>query len=182
MPQNSNNVLTKLIGDYQTFFSDLLHRMNAVGIDISGMPMSHLLYRVETIEEYIHIRDNIKPLCRKFAETQFNGRAVSVIELRDTLFLEDGFQCSVIELPAPRAVHMYPSGLESIGVVLGKKLQEFKTQYSKQLTGIKDHGEHCQPAFITFENEKTAKFYDISLKEIIKLQGYTMETFAHKPN
>lgn len=167
--------LAQLIGDYQSFFSDLLKRMKLIGIDISGMPMSHLLYRVATVTEYEYLRNNIKPLCSEFAETQFNGRAVSVLGLRDALLLEDNFQCSVIELPAPRAVHMYPSGLESIGVVLGEKLPEFKIQHSKNLTGVKDHGEHCQPAFITFDNEKTAKFYDISLKDIIKLQGYTME-------
>jgi len=48
-------------------------------------------------------------------ETQFNGRAVSILILKEPLLLEDGFTVSMIELPAPRAVHMYPSGLESIG-------------------------------------------------------------------
>ena len=43
------------------------------------------------------------------------------------------------------------------------------------LTGVKDHGEHCQPAFVTFDNEKTAKFYDISLNEIVTLQGWEIE-------
>ena len=42
------------------------------------------------------------------------------------------------------------------------------------LTGVKDHGQHCQPAFITFDNDKTAKFYDISLREIVILQGWTI--------
>ena len=179
MMQKIMTTLKELIGDYQSFFSDLLQRMKEIGIDMSGMPMSHLLYRVETTEEYVNLLDNIKPLCSEFVETQFNGRAVSILGLRDTLSLEDGFQCSVIELPAPRAVHMYPSGLESIGIIVGKKLQEFKVQNSKKLTGIKDHGEHCQPAFITFDNEKTAKFYDISLKEIIKLQGYKMKNISN---
>lgn len=173
--QKPMTTLTELIGDYQHFFSDLLRRMKNVNIDIHGMPMSHLLYRVATMAEYENIRDNIKPLCSEFVETQFNGRAVSIIGLRDPLILEDGFQCEVIELPAPRAVHMYPSGLESIGVVVGETLPEFKLKYSKALTGTKDHGEHCQPAFITFDNEKTVKFYNIALKEIVKLQGYTME-------
>lgn len=44
------------------------------------------------------------------------------------------------------------------------------------LSGIKDHGVHCQPSFITFENNKTVKFYDISLEEIVIRQGWTIAT------
>lgn len=167
--------INTLIGDYQAFFADLLHRMKAVGINIQGMPLSHLLYRTVTVPEYETLRDGLKAFCRSFVETQFNGRAVSVLVLREPLMLEDGFQASVIELPAPRAVHMYPSGLESIGVIVGKALPAFIEQHKTVLSGIKDHGEHCLPAFITFDNDKTSKFYDISLEAIVALQGWSME-------
>jgi predicted metalloenzyme YecM len=163
------------IGDYKAFFSDLLHRMKKVEINIKGLPMSHLLYRVVTLAEYEALRDNLKSFCSEFVETQFNGRAVSVLGLKKPLQLEAGFEVSVIELPAPRPVHMYPSGLESIGVIVGKSLPAFIKQHSSVLTGVKDHGEHCQPAFITFDNDKTSKFYDISLNEIIALQGWKLE-------
>ncbi len=168
-------VIEDIIGDYKTFFSDLLHRMKKIGIDISGMPMSHLLYRAVTISEYEDLRDRLKSLCSEFVETQFNGRAVSVLGLKEPLHLEEGFKVSVIELPAPRPVHMYPSGLESIGMIVGKALSAFIEQYKNILTGIKDHGEYCQPAFITFDNEKTSKFYDISLNEIVTLQGWKIQ-------
>ncbi|HEV2523783.1 MAG TPA: VOC family protein [Gammaproteobacteria bacterium] len=164
-----------IIGNYQTFFSDLLHRQKKIGIDMSGMPMSHLLYRTTTLPEYEKLRDQLKLYCKQFVETQFNTRAVSVLVLKNPLKLEDNVDVSVIELPAPREVHMYPSGLESIGVVVGKTLPEFIKKYNKVLTGVKDHGEHCQPAFITFENDKTSKFYDISLLEIVARQGWILE-------
>ncbi|MDX2165037.1 MAG: VOC family protein [Gammaproteobacteria bacterium] len=167
--------IEQLIGDYQTFFSDLLHRQKKIGIDISGMPMSHLLYRTSTLPEYEILRDQLKSFSRAFVETQFNGRAVSVFVLKDALKLEDNFEVDVIELPAPRPAHMYPSGLESIGVVVGKSLPEFIKKYSKVLTGVKDHGEHCQPAFVTFDNDKTSKFYNISLLEIVARQGWILE-------
>lgn len=166
------NHIEKIIGDYQSFFSDLLHRMKKSGISIAGLPMSHLLYRTETIPEYEKLRDELKKHCSEFVETQFNGRAVAILILKEPLQLEDGFTVEMIELPAPRAVHMYPSGLESIGVVLGKKLPAFIEQHKNILNGIKEHGQHCQPAFITFDNDKTAKFYDISLREIVILQGW----------
>lgn len=172
------NKLENLIGNYQGFFSDLLSRMKQSGIDITGMPMSHLLYRTSTLPEYEVLRDELKVLCSEFVETQFNGRAVSILILAEPIVLEDGHTVSMIELPAPRPAHMYPSGLESIGVVVGSSLPEFNEKYKSVLTGVKDRGVHCQPAFITFDNDKTSKFYDISLREIVKLQGWTIEKVA----
>lgn len=169
--------IKKIIGDYQAFFSDLLYRQKKASINITGMSMSHLLYRTTTILEYEELRDQLKFFCSKFVETQFNGRSVSVLVLKEPLVLEDGFLVSVIELPAPRPVHMYPSGLESTGVVVGKKLSQFIKQHKEVLTGIKDHGQYCQPAFITFDNKKTAKFYDIPLTEIVVLQGWKFDIF-----
>lgn len=167
--------IKNLIGDYQTFFSDLLHRMKKVSIDLNGMPLSHLLYRTTTLPEYEKLRDELKLHCSEFVETKFNGRAVSILILKEPLLLEDGFTVSMIELPAPRPAHMYPSGLESIGVIVGKSLPDFIQQHNRVLTGVKEHGIHCQPAFITFENDKTSKFYDISLREIVILQGWKIE-------
>lgn len=164
--------IKNLIGDYQAFFSDLLSRMKKVGIDITGMPMSHLLYRTVTMPEYIKLRDELKKHCSEFVETQFNGRAVAILILKEPLILEDGFTVTMIELPAPRSEHMYPSGLESIGVTVGDKLSEFIQNHDQVLTGVKEHGKHCKPAFITFDNDKTAKFYNISLREIVLLQGW----------
>src|SRR5476649_770828 len=144
------NNIEKIIGNYQEFFSDLLRRMKKSGINIDGMPLSHLLYRAATILEYEKLRDELKNYCSEFVETQFNGRAVSILILEKPLLLEDGFTVSMIELLAPRSVHMYPSGLESIGVIVGKQLSQFINQHNDVLTGVKDHGQHCQPAFITF--------------------------------
>ena len=166
--------IQNLIGDYQTFFSDLLHRMKSLCIHISPMPLSHLLYRTSTMPEYIELRDELKKHCSEFVETQFNGRAVSILILAKPLLLEDGFTVTMIELPAPRSAHMYPSGLESIGVTIENNLPEFIRQHNNVLTGVKDHGQYCQPAFITFDNDKTVKFYDISLREIVILQGWTI--------
>ena len=175
MKQQNYMRVEHLIGDYQIFFSDLLLRLKSCQVNISGLPLSHLLYRTVTISEYENLRDQLKTFCSKFVETQFNDRAVSILILEKPLILEDGFTVSMIELPAPRPAHMYPSGLESIGVVIGYKLPQFIQQYKHILSGIKDHGEYCQPAFITFDNDKTTKFYDISLEEIVKLQGWQLE-------
>lgn len=167
--------IEQLIGDYQNFFSDLLNKIKYLEIDINGLALSHLLYRTATVPEYEKLRDKLKLFCSEFVETQFNGRAVAVFNLKEALVLEAGFHVSTIELPAPKPDQQYPSGLESMGVVIGANLPEFIEKYKPILSGVKNHSGHRKLAFITFDNDKTVKFYDISLNEIIKLQGWEME-------
>ncbi|GEM_PF-3778246 len=62
--------------------------------------MSHILYRTNATPEYEKMRDQLKAFCKEFAETQFNGRPVSILVLKNTLALGGGFAVSVIELPA----------------------------------------------------------------------------------
>ncbi|HLD04770.1 MAG TPA: VOC family protein [Candidatus Nanoarchaeia archaeon] len=162
--------IKSLIGDYEAFFSDLCTRLKYVSIDVQGMSISHLCYRVTTQLEYEQLRDQIKPLCKAFSERQFNGRAISLLELKEPLTLPDHRYVPLIELPAPRGEHTYPKGLEHVGFVVGESLPKFKIKYKAVLTGEKNRP-HTDPAFITFDNGATAKFYERTLKEIVKLQG-----------
>jgi predicted metalloenzyme YecM len=167
--------IEQVIGDYGAFASDLMARLAAVSIDIKGLPLSHITYRVATLGEYAEMRDELKGFCREFVETQFNGRAISILLLKTDLILAEGCLVSTIELPAPRSVHVYPVGLEHIGIIIGKTLPQFKIQHQNVLTGEKDHGALCRPAFITFNNGKTVKFYDHSLKEIMLSEGWKFQ-------
>src|SRR3989344_2608398 len=149
--------------------------MEKISIDATNMPISHITYRTTSIQEHEDIRDQLKLHCKEFVETQFNGRSVSILNLRTPLPLSKGFSFSFIELPAPRAEHMYPSGLEHVGFLVGEALSEFKDKHKGVLTGEKDRRPYCFPAYVTFENGKTAKFYEKILKEIVALQGWSFE-------
>ena len=164
-----------LIGDYAAFVADLLDQLEKLEVETKSYHITHLLYRTETAPEYERLRDALRPLCREAVETEFNGRPVSVMTMRHPLELPGGHSVTMIELPAPRAAHTYPSGLESIGVLVGEELPEFKKRYAKAITGVKDHGRDCKPGFITFDNGKTAKFYDTSLREVVILEGWRFE-------
>jgi hypothetical protein len=61
---------------------------------------------------------------------------------------------------------------------IGKEMAAFIKQHEGVLTGIKEHGKYCQPAFITFDNDKTSKFYDISLRDIVILQGWQIASLV----
>lgn len=107
-----------IIGDYEGFFSGLLTRLSKVGINPNGLPIVQLCYRTTTTPEYELMRTQLKEFCSEFSETQFNGRSVAILNLRKPLILSRHFTASTIELPAPRAEHTYPSGLESLGILV----------------------------------------------------------------
>lgn len=164
--------INTLIGDYQGFFSDLLKRTKLAGIDISNKPISHLLYRTTSTDEYETLRDELKPCCNGFVETQHKGRAIALLILREPLLLGDGHQVSAIELPAPKPNKPCDSGLESIGIIIGDELPQFIEKHKETLTEIKNQG---QLASITFDNNKAAKFYMRPLKETVTSQGWMID-------
>lgn len=159
------------IGDYQIFFSDVLARLAGLSIEVKGMPISHVCYRVATDKEYEKIREQIKAFCRAYTENDFNGRPVSMLLLKTPLVLLPGYSTSLIELPAPKPSRPYPTGLEHVGFVVSKKFSEFQERYRGVITGQKDWGPYCQPLYVTFGNGATAKFYERSLEEVVKLEG-----------
>lgn len=164
--------INTLIGNYQDFFSDLLKQIKLAGLDISNKPISHLLYRTASIDEYETLRDKLKSYCSGFVETQHKGRAISLLILKEPLLLADGYHLSAIELPAPKPNKECASGLESVGIVIGDELPKFIEQHSNQITEIKSQG---QLASVTFENNKTVKFYIRSLEETVISQGWTID-------
>lgn len=61
-----------------------------------------------------------------------------------------------------------------MGFFIGDELAKFKETHKNMLTGEKKLS-HDAPAFVAFENGKTAKFYSKPLREIVKLQGWSFE-------
>jgi len=159
------------IGDYQAFFSDLLARLAGLSIEVKGMPISHVCYRVATQRECEVFREQVKMFCKAYTEYEFNGRSISLLLLEEPLALSLGYSAPLIELPAPKSSHPYPTGLEHVGFVVGEQFSEFHKRYLPVLTGQKDWGPYCQPLYVAFDNGTTVKFYERSLEEVVKLEG-----------
>lgn len=163
----------KLIGDYRRFFGDLLERSNRAGIGLDGCPVSHVAYRTETLEDYVRLRDRLRALCISNVENVWNGRPIDKLLLAEPLDLGDGFRTSLIELIPPVHRQDYPMGLEHAGIVVGDAYDAFRERHRNVLTGQQDQGPFCQPLYITFDNNRTLKFYRWSLKDVCEMEGRT---------
>ena len=164
-----------LIGDYRSFFQDIVLRLTNLSIDVQGLPISHIAYRVETLDEYRRIQDGLIYCSKSWVETQFNGRAISIFELDEPIDLAPGYTCSVIELPAPRAAHTYPDGLEHAAFYMETGFDAFTQQHANLITGYKDRRPYCEPAFIQFDNGTVARFYNMTLRDLVEKQGWVLK-------
>lgn len=160
-----------IIGDYGAFFSDVAGRLRKRGIDIAGYPLSHLAWRTATFPEYEETRDRIRRFCIGEVENHWNGRLINKLLLREPLQVAAGTEVSLIELIPPPHQRDYPMGLEHLGVVIGDRHEEFIEQHASLLTGRQDQGPFCQPAYITFGNNRSVKFYRWSLETVVEKEG-----------
>jgi predicted metalloenzyme YecM len=173
-----------IIGDSQAFFSLQLARLNDLQIDISGCEMSHLAYRTETYEEYLRTREKIEQYCTSNIENVWNGRPISIMQLKEPLALSAEFDVRVIELIPPVHRRVYKMGLEHIGVVIGDSVDEFSLKHRPALTGQQFQSVECEPYYISFFEDFTmVKFYRSPLLEICESQhGRPYEGISHVEN
>jgi predicted metalloenzyme YecM len=170
--------LEHIIGDYRTFFTDLLQRLEGVGIGVTGCPLSHLAYRTETFPGYERVRKQIRRFCVADVENVWNGRPIAKLLLDEPLVVGDNDHVSLIELIPPPHQRDYPMGLEHCGIVIGQSFEQFSRKHEAVLTGKQDQGPYCQPVYITFENNRSVKFYRSSLKDVVEKEGREFVPYA----
>lgn len=176
--------ITSIIGDYQAFFALQLARLNELNIDIAGCEISHLAYRTSTYEEYLQKRDELERHCKSNIENVWNGRPISIMQLKDPLALNADFEVKVIELIPPVHRRVYKMGLEHVGVVIGDSVDEFSVAHRAALTGQQFQSEECEPYYVTFFEDFTmVKFYQEHLLRICENQrNQRYEGFSHVEN
>ena len=163
--------LETILGDYRSFFEDLAQRIARAGIDIAGRRLSHLAFRTATLGEYREVQEQLEPWCRANVENEWNGRPIDKLLLAEPLALGGGHTVSLVELIPPPHREDWPLGLEHLGVVIGESFDEFTREHEDKFTGRQDQGPYCQPAYITFGNGRTVKFYRWSLKDVVETEG-----------
>lgn len=163
--------MQNVIGDYAAFFDDLFNRLISIGIDISGLEMSHLGIKFASFAEYERTRDELKSYSKSFSEEEHNGRPIALMWLKDPLQLPHGCVVDLLELMPPKPNNKYPTGLEHLGVVIGRDLEAFGQKYESVLTGRQDQGLINKPFYVAFDNGKRVKFYALSMKEVLAKEG-----------
>ncbi len=188
MPKRRHDVPTiedvnQILGNCADFYIQQIRRLLDIGIDVSGLAVSHLAFRTETLAEYLDVRRQLEPWCSANVENAWGGRPISKLLLQKPLPLAPNVITSLIELIPPvhqdRYQSVYMMGLEHVGIVIGETFAEFGKTYAHAFTGQQDQGPFCQPYFITFSDHTNVKFYQRSLQDVCVLEGKRFDGFYH---
>jgi predicted metalloenzyme YecM len=170
-----------IIGDYRAFAALQRDRLATRGIDIAPFPLSHLAYRVPEWDEYVHLRSLLERHAVANRENVWNGRPISLIVLKEPLEVLEGQPVSLIELIPPVHQRVYKMGFEHLGVVVGDTFDAFVEAHKPVLTGQQFQGPTStpDPVYILFEDFTHVKFYRLSLRASVELDGGRFDDGFH---
>jgi predicted metalloenzyme YecM len=170
-----------IIGDYRAFAAQQRDRLLTRGIDISPYSLSHVAFRVAEWDQYVHTRNLLERHAIANRENVWNGRPISLIVPAEPLDVLDGKPVPLIELIPPVHQRVYKMGLEHLGIVVGDGFDEFVEEHKPVLTGQQFQGPNStpDPVYILFEDFTHVKFYRLSLKESVEVDGGVFESGYH---
>jgi len=173
--------IADIIGDYRAFVAQQRDRLLTRGIDIAGLELSHLAFRVPEYDMYLRARTQLEQHAVANRENVWNGRPISIIVLERPLEVLDGQLVPDIELIPPVHQRVYKMGLEHLGVVVGETFDTFVETHKPVLTGQQFQGPLStpDPVYILFEDFTHVKFYRHSLRDSIELTGIKFDGFRH---
>ena len=170
-----------IIGDYRAFAAQQRDRLLTRGIDISPFSLSHVAVRVAEWDQYVHVRNLLERHAIANRENFWNGRPISLIVPAEPLELPDGKVVPLIELIPPVHQRVYKMGLEHLGIVIGETFDAFVATHKPVLTGQQFQGPTStpDPVYILFEDFTHVKFYRLSLRASVELDGGAFSAGFH---
>jgi predicted metalloenzyme YecM len=174
-----NDPIADIIGDYPSFLTQQRDRLATRGIDITSYPLSHLAFRVPEWEQYIHVRTQLERHAVASSENVWNGRPIAMIIPKEPMRVLDDKVIPLIELIPPVHQRVYKMGMEHVGFVVGEDAAEFSRAHREVLTGQQFQSSKNEPYYVLFEDFTHVKFHQLSLREVVELEGARFEGFRH---
>ncbi|HEX3568210.1 MAG TPA: VOC family protein [Candidatus Saccharimonadales bacterium] len=165
------NELAKLIGDYETFLSEILSEVKAEGFDLHDfVQIDHLCYRAPTNDRYREMRELLSHFGTFLSENMVNGRFISTFRLHEPI-VYDGWRIDALELPAPKPGDER-EGLDHIEFVLYDDLHDFLEKYKNKKFGLKAMRRKINPEVsLRLSDKHVVKFHLLSLTTVVFIEN-----------
>ncbi|EGG14898.1 hypothetical protein DFA_10771 [Cavenderia fasciculata] len=130
----------EIIGDYKLFLDLLFQGIKGLGINVDGLELDHLCYRV-SLEEYYDVKKNeiLSSGHEMLTEVNYNGRRISSFKLTQPILYE--YQSNngtsetkvipLLELPSHKPSKPQLDGLEHFYFVTSQSFQDIKHQHDQ---------------------------------------------------
>jgi hypothetical protein len=122
------NAVNSVLGDVEGFISSAFAHMEESGIDPAEYPLTHLCYRVATLEEYEAKKEALSQLGEPIQEFEAEGRPYMTFKLHQPIAFGD-HKVDLIALPAPKAGKAYQTGLQHVAFLTDMPLPDLLKKY-----------------------------------------------------
>lgn len=162
--------LQKIIGDYESFLSNVLDRVAEEGFDLGDFSqIDHMCYRTVSVENYKRKQKELTEVAELLGETSVNGRPISTFRLH-TPVLHAPWRIDAIELPAPKPGNQHAEGLEHIEFVLFDDIPAFLAKYKGKPFDTRAAERGINPEIGLQLGEHSVKFHLLGLPAVVYLE------------
>jgi len=160
-------ILTDILPNPKPFLDQIFLQLKMKNIFVLGFECDHICYRVETVERYKEIKNQLSTIGDLLTENDINGRLISVFKLQKPVRY-DTRDIYLIELPAPKKGSFYAEGWEHAEFVVDMDLADFVASYP-----FVDFDEKGMSKTINRDarvqlGKWNVKFHEQSLEEVIE--------------
>ena len=149
-----------------SFLRKLFAALAECSVDVSDLELDHLCYRVEDVDRYAELREQLDAEGTLLSESLIGGRPIASYCLRDP-FRFDERRIAVLELPAPKAGSPYPEGYEHAEFVVDENLMKFTQRYPQLAWDLSDIDKAINADVRLRFDGFSVKFHRRSLADVI---------------
>jgi HAD superfamily hydrolase (TIGR01549 family) len=153
----------------ENFFKQLKTELLTLGVDLNGLAVDHLCYRVQTEEEYFYQKEALTNRGVLLTEAFVNGRPIATFKLFDA-FEVDEHKIDLIELPFPKKEVLYETGFEHAEVVIRESFATFQKRYP-YLDFVMSGHPNINPELILKTKVGSVKFHYVPLDRVIEIEN-----------
>jgi predicted metalloenzyme YecM len=159
--------LKDVIGDPIIFLEELFKRLDDIELDVEKYELDHICYRVESLDEYKLKKSELEELGELLIESTVNGRLISTFKLNSPIVFKNR-NIYLLELPAPKAQHIYKSGLEHAEFVSKEPLEKIMARYPQYAFEAFGIHKKINPDITLKLGDFCIRFHNQSLSDVIK--------------
>ena len=164
------NSLQSMVGNYDSFLTDILGRVESAGFDMSDfVQIDHMCYRTVTLANYIEKKAELIAVAKLLGETLINGRPISTFRLHKPV-RHSTWRIDAIELPAPKAGADHVEGLEHVEFVLFDDIPTFLEKYRDKPFEMRAAERGINPEVGLQLGNLSVKFHLLNLPTVVYIE------------
>lgn len=136
-------------------------------MDVRGLQLDHLCYRVGTTERYALLREALCNESELLAETMISGRPIATFRLHAPI-IHGARAIHLVELPAPKPGSAYTEGWEHAEFVVNEDLLAFTQRHAHLNWDLTDLDKPMNADVRLRLGDFSVKFHRMALDEVIR--------------